>query len=98
MVYYNVNSHIKCHFQHKCWIYHDAMNPCRGMELQFHAVNGQPYAPCFCHLWERAPGTFPYEAGWDPDLDWTIWKNFPFSRVAWSLDAADIMEKNTYSI
>jgi hypothetical protein len=65
------------------------MNPCRGMELQLLAGTVSRMPPALVTSGKGQPLPFPYEAGWALDLDWTIWKNSPPSRVAWPLDATE---------
>jgi hypothetical protein len=59
---------------------------------------GQLYAPAVVTSGKGHPVPLSYEAGWDPDLGWTIWKNFTSSRVAWSLETAERMEENICSV
>jgi len=72
------------------------MNPCRGMELQLLAGTISRTPPALVTFGKGQPVPFRYEAWWAPDLDWTIWKNFPPSCVAWSLDAAERVKKKTF--
>jgi hypothetical protein len=60
-----------------CLINHYATNPCRGLEVQFHAfltstlggVSGQ-----LRHQTALTPLAIEHEAGWAPESVWKFWR------------------------